>query len=149
MSLNKLLHVIQCALIYSRRRLCLGVVVKKSDNVVTVALVGDHFANEADTHCAPANDDDALEVEAMVTVKLYQLAGNNPPCRQNREEQEIEQNHPLPGCVMRTDERCQRDKNSRMGEHQFECLTHNFLGIEHATFMHFAKEVDANHHCHV
>ena len=65
---DELFHIIECALIGGRGRAGFMVVVKETHNVVTIALIGHHFVNEANTHSPAANDDNTLEVEPPVAV---------------------------------------------------------------------------------
>ena len=41
------------------------------------------------------------------------------------------------------------DEDAGMGEHEFQCLAHNALGIERAAFVDAAVEIHANHHRHI
>ena len=74
MGLDELFHIVERSLIDGRGRSCLVVVVKESHNVVTVTHIGQHLVDEAHTHGAASNDDDALEVEAPVAVQFDELS---------------------------------------------------------------------------
>ena len=102
--LDKLFHVVQCALIDCRCRFCPRVVVKEAHDVVAVALIAQHLIDEANPHGAAADDDDALEVEAAVAIKLHELARNYPPRSQRDEEDEVEEQYALPRGIGRPHE---------------------------------------------
>ena len=147
--LDKLLNVVEGALIGRRCRPGARIVVKEAHDVVTVALVAQHLVDEAHAHRATADDDDTLEVEAAVAVQLDKLAGDDPPHRQGQEEEDVITQHDVPWRVERHDKRRQRDEDAGVGEHELQGMAHQLVGIEHAPLVHLAVEVDAHHHRHV
>ena len=100
MGLDKLFHIVESALIDRRGRFCLRVVVKEAHDVIAVSLVAKHLVDEAHSHRAAANDNDALEVETSIAIQFHQLARDDPPRRQGDKEHEIKQQHAVPWRVI-------------------------------------------------